>query len=233
MTNIFDICVNTPSDRKDELSFLSWFDHADSVDESLSTGFTDFAYKIMSSDMCARIGNPSQLTCCEIGFGGGRLLLPASMAFKNVVGIDIHKEFNRVEARLKSYNRSNFRLINFSDSDSLIEDESLHFVYSFITFQHFSSWSTAEYYIDLICRKLKTNGHGIIYFGENIFTQEDIKIDDANKDGFPMTLFVKRSFIENHLSKKGLKIIEIGSTTKTPWSDQKSSQFFVKFQRVE
>jgi hypothetical protein len=219
------------SSSKSELEFLSIFDTTSNIDESISSGYTDLMYRVLTPDLLKSIGNPSQVDCCEIGFGAGRLLLPASFIFRHVHGIDIHENFDRVSNRIKSFNRNNFTLHKSENAESNIPEKSIKFAFSFITFQHFESWEIAEFYLDLLHKKLADDGCGIIFFGRNNLNDQDCFIPNHQSfDDFPITMFVKDSFAKREISKK-FEVIEVGVINKRPWLSESSKQFYVKFKK--
>ena len=231
INSISDACKNIPLKKDSDLEFASWFNGANSMHESVSSGFTDFMYRILTADLLKNIGDPSTTSCCEIGFGGGRLLLPASFIFNHAYGIDIHDNFQRVEERLKSFNRSNFSLHKSENAEKEIPNNNIKFAYSFITFQHFESWSVAEQYIDLLDKKLTPDGYSILFFGDNRFDDQNVRIETPkNYEDFPMTLYVKESFVVEELSKK-FEVLDSGITTKRPWLSDSSRQFYIKFRK--
>lgn len=226
------------SEKNDDLEFHSWFNGAKSMNESISSGFTDFTHKIFSPDFYQTLGDPSNKTALEIGYGGGRLLLPASFYFQNVIGVDIHDQADRVSQHLKNHSRENFSLFHVDQINNEwegIEDQSIDFVYSFIVFQHFDNWSIAENYFKFLQRVMKPEAQAIIYFGNNTMNSQDVHIENPKTFvDFPMILHVKPEFVKNELVKKGFRPYETGVTTKRPWSkpNELSRQFFMKFSKV-
>lgn len=231
--NIVPFFREEPSRKKTDVEFHSWFNRADSVETSVKYGFIDFAHKMFTPDFYKKIGDPTTKTCCEIGFGGGRLLLPASHFFGCAHGIDIHHEFDRVSEHMHKNGRSNFALHMQDEAlAGSIPDNSVEFFYSFITFQHFSGWHVADAYIKFIERTLTIDGCGILYFGNNVFTDEGVHIAHPSSfEDFPMILHVKPDFVKTELAKHGFNVYECGNTTKNMWSGAASRQFYVKFER--
>lgn len=222
-----------PSKRETDIDFHAWFNRADSVEHSIKTGFIDFSHRIFTQDFYDFVGDPTTKSCCEIGFGGGRLLLPASCFFGHAHGIDIHNEFSRVAAHMKDNGRKNFTLHTQNDAMSgSIKDSSIDFFYSFITFQHFPNWETATRYFELISRALTPGGCGIIYFGHNTFSDQEIHIERPQTfSDFPMILHVKQSLAQIEMKKRGLSSYCVDVPTKTMWTKAPSRQFYVKFKR--
>jgi hypothetical protein len=226
---------DAPSHKKTDTEFHAWFNAADSVETSVKTGFIDFAHKIFTQDFYDYVGDPTTKTCCEIGFGGGRLLLPASCFFGHAHGIDIHDEFSRVMTHMRSSGRKNFTLHTQDDAiGGSIKDASVDFFYSFITFQHFPNWDTAIKYFELISRALTPEGCGIIYFGHNTFNDNKIYIEKPQTfNDFPMILHVQPSLAQIEMKKRGLNTYSMDVPTKNMWSKSPSRQFYVKFKRTK
>lgn len=234
-----DFFSQRPSQASTDLDFQKWFNGAKDMNESISSGFTDFVHKIFTQDFYPLLGDPSTKSALEIGHGGGRLLLPASFFFRDVTGIDIHDENSRVKNHLRNHGRTNVELLRYEER-SWIEDGSIDFVYSFITFQHFDEWSVAADYFDLLHQKLSSKGVGIIYFGSQT---DEMKFQGLGKhlsiaqpsnfDDFPMIVHTNEQFVKEQMKSRGLEPFGSGITSKRPWTpDQKSRQFYVKFQNV-
>ena len=100
--------------QKSEDEFMSWFDPAENVTESISRGYWDFSFNILKKELCKYTTNAHEKTALEIGYGGGRLLNAACKYYKNVVGVDIHDEQNKVAKFLKENGNKNFELIKTS-----------------------------------------------------------------------------------------------------------------------
>jgi len=226
-----DYFSSRPSKANTQLEFQKWFNDCDSINESISSGFTDFVHKIFTNDFYPLIGDPSKCTALEIGFGGGRLMLPAAFFFKKVVGIDIHNDFHRTRIFLESQGRKNYELFNgYHHLTNQIPEQSIDFVYSFIVFQHFDCWAVAEGYLIELSRVMKKGSCGIIYFGRNDKNAGNIHIENPTTyEDFPMILHVSEEFAKERITKNGFTVIESGITTKRPWQTSPSRQFYVKF----
>lgn len=222
-----------PSCRKSDVDFHGWFNYAQSVDHSLKMGFVDFAHRIFTPDFYNYVGDPTDKVCCEIGFGGGRLLLPASCFFGHAHGIDIHNEFSRVATHLNNNGRTNFTLHTQAEAigESIVSN-SVDFYFSFITFQHFPNWNTAREYIKLIERTLKPGGCGVIYLGHNTMNHDDVNIvEPKTYSDFPMTMYVKPTYAKHEFESCGLKVTEVENSTKYPWNNSPGRQFYIKFHK--
>lgn len=229
-----DYLRQAPKQYQDPGSFHDWFNRSKGVDDSTKNGFIDFVHKIFTLDFYPRLGNPTERTCCEIGFGGGRLLNAASCFFKTAHGIDIHEDFTRTEEYLRSNNRHNFKLHTMEQAlDGSILPETVDFLYSFITFQHFPSWQTAEDYLKMTKKILSPSGCGIIYFGLGNLTSMAPEVQLPNQissgEPFPIVMRVSPQFAIAQLKSVGLTPIETCRGSKKPWTDDPSGQFYIKF----
>ncbi len=217
-----------PTTLNDDFEFQRWFNSGKSLNESISSGFVDFVHKIFTNDFYRYLNDPSDCTALEIGFGGGRLMLPATFFFNKVIGIDIHKNFDKTKEHLNNHHRTNFDLLNDTQLDE-VHDASINFVYSYIVFQHFDNWSIVKQYFKFLKRVMKPNSCGILYFGKNNHNLDDVYIQPLVTEGFPMVLHVSEKFASKEMIDHGFKIIDIGHTTKRPWSNAISGQFYIKF----
>ena len=209
----------------DAQQFHSWFNNCESEKDSIAKGASDFFHRVFTADFYEYVGNPQEKTCLEIGFGGGRLMNHASKVFRHAYGIDIHDAFDVTQAFLASQGNSNFTLV--SDPNS-IPDESIDFVYSFITFQHFSSWKVSQDYIEWIAKIVKDGGVGIIYFGE--FHEKGSKVEEhSDPIKYTSTLLVTPDLAIAEIGKYFQVIEWKNNLMKQLWASEKSGQFYVKF----
>jgi ubiquinone/menaquinone biosynthesis C-methylase UbiE len=160
---IRDSWEETPAKFDDMAAFLNWFDTTDSVESAVRKGQEDWRHRFASFPHFAGLKRHRGL---EIGFGGGRLLCHACRDFGEVIGVDIHKAFDRSRLFLDSQGCRNYRLLHRDDIGA-VADASVDFVYSFIVFQHFDSIAEVDYYFDHIDRVLTNEGIAHIYFGKN------------------------------------------------------------------
>ena len=71
-------------------AFQKWFDNGDDLDHINMNGHVDLWHRIYTPDVAGIINkNPNQISALEIGCGGGRMTVPASMLFKKVYAVDI------------------------------------------------------------------------------------------------------------------------------------------------
>ena len=115
--------------------FFTWFASAKDKDAAFVKGSWDFTIHI-ALPASRFLSKPEDKVALEIGHGGGRILAAASRHFKNVIGIDIHDHNQKVESELKQRGVSNFRLIKTDGREIPLENASVDFVYSFMTFKN-------------------------------------------------------------------------------------------------
>jgi len=68
-----------PKHLKSTVDFLNWFDSTSSVDDAVQRAQKDWDERLIRFSDFADL---NKQICLEIGFGGGRLLIPASRRFK-------------------------------------------------------------------------------------------------------------------------------------------------------
>ena len=95
----------------------------------------------------------------EIGCGIGRILIPMSEKFQEVIGIDISQEMVNIgKQKTKSIPNCKILLNNGIDLSSLSSDY-FDFCYSFIVFQHIPEKKIVKNYIKEVARVLKPNSY--------------------------------------------------------------------------
>ena len=98
------------------------------------------------------------MRCLEIGCGVGRILIPISKIFGEVVGVDISSEMVNL-GKKNIENIENCKILQNSGSDlTIFSDDSFDFCYSFIVFQHIVDKVTIIKYFKEVSRVLKNNG---------------------------------------------------------------------------
>jgi len=106
------------------------------------------------------LGNkdPSKMRVLEIGCGIGRILIPMSKIFGEVIGVDVSYEMVKIGKKYIE-NIPNCKIIENSGSDlSMFSCDYFDFCYSFIVFQHIPKSSIVENYIKEVSRVLKSEG---------------------------------------------------------------------------
>jgi SAM-dependent methyltransferase len=229
MSKVIDYWRQEPAKAQaSDILFLNWFNSCKTLEESVRTGAIDFFHRIFTPDLYTHLGDTAEKTCLEIGFGGGRLLNYSAKVFKHAYGVDIHDSFDKTRQILESQGNHNFTLLKQIDRDT-IKANSIDFVYSYIVFQHFDSWETAESYLTWIHKILSPSGVAVIYLGKssNIenFTIHEDPVSQA------LTLIVRPDFLKAHLSDKFEILACETALVKHLWSSQKSNQFLVKFKK--
>jgi len=201
----------------DDLSFLQWFDNHKTKKSYWSSGFIDLNLRILTKNVIKALEDPSDKKCLEIGFGGGRLLNAATHMFDFVYGVDIHDCFKKTSTFLQN---KNYKLIT-PEAISEIDNESIDLVYSFITFQHFDSVDTFNFYLKEIARVLKPGKPCVIFYGLNRYNEDDYleltleKMSDVRGS----SLFLNPDFVGKKCAELGIKLLEHSIPPKKPWLD--------------
>jgi len=140
--------------------FVISTNHSDNEDDFWKSGLIDTETilgqnntrfeKIISNN------DPKNMKVLEIGCGIGRLLVPVSKIFGEVIGIDISSEMVSIgQKKLSSI--PNCKIIENNGVDlSEFNDNSFDFCYSFIVFQHIPDKKIIENYIKEVSRILKS-----------------------------------------------------------------------------
>ncbi len=233
---------------QDMVAYQNWFDSCNSIASCIAKGEIDFHNRILTGDLYEFLGDPRDKTALDIGFGGGRLMLAASRIFKNVQGVDIlNANTSQITKKfLEDNGASNFKLFTPKLIEN-IEDSSVDFVYSYITFQHFSSIEYFHKYFSDIKRVLKPGGVGSVYFGlikdvsKVKVVKKALEADgfchwhDAFKEGSrESTIYYNPTWVKGQIEDKyNMTVINMMQFSKNPWTDEKSSQFCVRFARNE
>ena len=228
--HIRKIWESLPKNFSDPEEFAKYFDTSNTLKEVEAMGYIDFYHKIFTREFYQLVGDPRKKSCLEIGFGGGRLLAPAARMFEKAYGVDVHNSFEMSQKYLETQNVKNAHLIT-PDEIKKIDNKSVDFVYSFIVFQHFISWSDVEFYFKEIERIITDDGAGILYFGCNNRNDQDVYLVDnpaTDEYGASSSLLVKPQFIIDEISKYVIPLA-CDITTKRPWRPENSNQFYVTF----
>jgi ubiquinone/menaquinone biosynthesis C-methylase UbiE len=99
--------------------------------------------------------NTSKMNVLEIGCGIGRILIPMSKIFGEIIGVDISSEMVQLGQK-HIVNLSNCKILENNGIDlSLFPDNHFDFCYSFIVFQHIPEKQIVENYIKEVSRILK------------------------------------------------------------------------------
>jgi SAM-dependent methyltransferase len=151
------------ADRSDD-AFFTWFDGAANADAAFVRGSWDFALHF-ALPAAPYLSAPETQTALEIGHGGGRILAAASRCFGTVVGVDVHNNNEKVEARLRAEGVGNARLLQGDGQSLPLPDGSVDFAYSFIVLQHVERFATFVSYWRETYRALRPGGLAILYFG--------------------------------------------------------------------
>jgi len=192
--------IDEPSQHPEMVSFLDWFDATSSIEETKEKSAADWEKLIVNFPGYAQLAKND---CLEIGFGGGRLLVPASRDFKKVYGIDIHNSLKKTVEYLELNGVNNCELLH-KDELKKIGDNSFDFIFSFIVFQHFDSSEEVNFYLSEIKRLLRPGGFCHIFYAK---TQEEeiVEVDPKLFEKRRCSLFLKPEYFRN-LVEKDFKI---------------------------
>ena len=102
--------------------------------------------------------NPNELRVLEIGCGIGRILIPMSSIFKEVIGVDVSKKMIELSKQYVDKIPNCHTYENSGSDLSLFEEDYFDFCYSYIVFQHIPKKEIIENYIKEVSRVLKTGG---------------------------------------------------------------------------
>ena len=103
--------------------FQNWFDTAVSDEQTTKQAKADL-HDFLLKDVPVH----GRLACCEIGFGGGRLLAQASSLYDAAYGIDIHNAFEKTREYLKKQGVHNAKLIDLEEAANLPEIDLFLFI---------------------------------------------------------------------------------------------------------
>ncbi len=144
--------------------FFNWFNESGGdIDTNFLKGQCDFSLHILLP--CLDIlKEPEKKVALEIGYGGGRLLLPASRIFQHVFGIDVHEQRDLVREELEKRGCQNHTLLTSQGESIPLDSNTIDFVYSFIVLQHVECLNIFESYLKETFRVLKNGGTALLYF---------------------------------------------------------------------
>lgn len=232
-----------------QTAFFNWFNESGGdVETNFLKGECDFALHILLP--CLDIlKNPETKTVLEIGYGGGRLLLPASKLFKYAIGVDVHDQHTLVEQELQKRGQQNFTLITTNGETLPLENEKVDFVYSFIVLQHVERLSIFANYLKETFRILKKDGIAILYFGrlyttslnrysKLLFLLDQLleKLDPRDHKEILERVNAVNLKISLKLAKRlvkdvGFTILGHGVSTKLPKMKQYGGQYYLKLKK--
>ena len=148
-------------------AFFTWFNEGAGADGSFVQGSWDFGIHI-AYPLTVYIERPEELTCLELGHGGGRLLSAASRHFAKAVGVDIHDNNDLVLDELRQRGVRNVELHSSDGSSIPLADSGLDVVYSFIVLQHVEKIEVFKAYLRETYRVLRPGGFALLYFGRKV-----------------------------------------------------------------
>ena len=179
------------------------------------------AFNTTLNDLIMQDNDPTNMRVLEIGCGVGRIIIPMSKIFGKVVGVDVSDEMVKL-AKEKTSNIPNCEIFQNNGSDfSFFSENSFHFCYSLVVFQHIPDKEIIKNYINEVHRVLKNNS--CFRFQVN---GRDKTTDGTTWNGVS---FSKDEIIELAKMSK-FKIIDM-NITQGEWADGTIDYFTVTFQK--
>ncbi len=162
------------------------------------------------NDLIIQGNDPKNMNILEIGCGIGRLIIPMSKIFGEVIGVDVSDEMVKL-AKEKTSNITNCKIFQNSGSDiSFLKDNYIDFCYSFIVFQHIPDKIIVENYIREVSRVLKPQG---IFRFQVRGNTENKPTELTTWDGVSFS----SKEIHNYAKENNFKILEEGDASEYFW----------------
>jgi SAM-dependent methyltransferase len=188
--------------------------------EFISSGFLDFFGHCLTPSVITEIGKPLfRSTAVEIGYGGGRLLLPACYTFGQVIGVDVHADEESTRKYLQwAHCPTNFILRREIAS---IPATTADFIYSYLTFQHFRKVCQVETYLREIKRVLTYRGiASIAYAVLNEEYSHRAWMRESVENVTQITLRLKPSFMRSLVAAISCPIVYEARLPRHPYSPE-------------
>ena len=209
--------------------FLNWFNTAKSPQESYVSGWWDFSFHILKPTLVSILGEPFEKTALEIGYGAGRLLMPACHCFHDCIGIDVHPFKEKVGEIIRSQGVTNFHLHQTDGHTIPLNNGSVDLVYSFIVLQHLPTIETLQDYLAEICRVMKRGAVSILYMGflPGRFRKRYLDLSAQSVSTIrQVTLRLTISLARALLRDAGFQVIDVKRSQKMPWRVEWGGQFY-------
>lgn len=156
---------------------------------------------------------PSREKCLEIGCGIGRLTIPHSHIFKEVIAVDLSSVMlDKLNRNAIEFEKEN--IITFLPAEEW-DTYAFDYAYSFIVFQHIEELGTIQNYIARISSSLKPNGIAQLHFDtrpQNILYKfrnllPDIFLPKVQRSGI-RRIRRTQEVLKNLFKEHALKIVE-------------------------
>ena len=214
--------------------FLSWFDPARSPEESHKAGYWDFSYHILKPVLLPLLGEPFEKRALEIGYGAGRLLVPACHFFRQCIGIDVHQYGARVSKLIKEHGVDNFALQQTNGNTIPLAGQSVDFAYSFIVLQHLPTIGSLNDYLGEIYRVLRRGAVAILYMGflpgrlrSGYVDLSTNQTNTVRNQTLRLTILQARRMLRD----VGFRVVSTQRSMKKPWLLRSGGQFYVVVER--
>jgi len=209
--------------------FLNWFNTAKSPQESYMSGWWDFSFHILKPELLTILGEPFEKTALEIGYGAGRLLVPACHYFNYCIGIDVHPFKDKVGELMRERGVSNFTLCHTDGHTIPLDNGSVDLVYSFIVLQHLPTIGALQTYLAEIYRVMKPRTMAILYMGflPGKFRKRYIDLSAQSVNTIrQVTLRLTIPQARSLLSDSDFQVIDVRRSQKMPWQVEWGGQFY-------
>lgn len=161
--------------------FFPWFTGFRDLNTTFDHGVKIFEGCILPTAK-KHLGDLSDKTLFEIGYGGGILLVPAAKHFKKVSGIDIHRENDFVQDELKRRGVEVDKLYVSEYGYSLPWRRKFDFIFCFTVFGHLSGYDIFQKYIHAIPGALTKNGVAMIHFNRLVCRKKNQTLKEIEED---------------------------------------------------
>jgi len=236
--------------KRSKTVFFNWFNETGGdLEISFLKGQCDF-FAFILMPILQELKNMKLKVALEIGYGGGRLLLPATKIFKKAIGIDVHNDGQIVERELKRRGAKNFILIKNNGKKIPLKEESVDFVYSFIVLQHIGNINIFNGYLKETHRVLRKGGYAILFFGrlhslsqgrsaKMLYCLDKLleKIDPREYREIKtrvncVNLKISLDYAKKQANKLGFSLIKTGISKKPPDLEKYGGQYFILLKKL-
>lgn len=193
------------------------------------SGWWDFYFHMLKPEVIGLLGEPFEKTALEIGYGAGRLLVPACHFFRHCVGIDIHPYRKKVEELMRQRGATNFTLYETDGYSIPLEDDSIDFIYSFIVLQHLPTIDSLRKYLEESNRVLRHNSVAILYMGylpgrfrKRYVDLQTRSVSTVRQVTLQLTIPLALTLLRN----TGFQVVDCNRSQKKPWRVDLGGQFY-------
>lgn len=161
--------IRIEREKGNKNNFFAFFDGGRTVDGAFLRASNCFK-SMMLPHAKKYFTDLTDKTSLDIGYGSGGQVLEASKYFKMAYGIDVHTECDYVGAELKQKGCNNFCFLECNGTSIPVDNTSIDFIHSFVTFLHVGKIQVVVDYLLEIKRVLKPNGIAVLFFSRILRT---------------------------------------------------------------